>query len=81
MNDLVRDAKKDGRFVKGANLVSPAQRRSKVPPGSLFVVQKSATTWSHVGIVSKVNDTTFDTLEGNTGGRWHRWSECTRPEP
>ena len=32
------------------------------------MVRKSATDWTHVGIVRKVNGETFDPLEGNTGG-------------
>ncbi|WP_105435811.1 CHAP domain-containing protein [Neorhizobium tomejilense] len=65
---LVRDAKNTGRFIEGASLSSAAARRSKVKPGSFFVIRKTANDWTHVGIVHNVNDTTIDTLEGNTGG-------------
>ncbi|PDS34460.1 hypothetical protein CO665_30995 [Rhizobium anhuiense] len=67
VNDLVCDAKKAGRFVAGSSLESPAARRSRIKPGSLFVI-RDGINWSHVGIVLRVNDTTIDTLEGNSGG-------------
>ncbi|MBB4229333.1 CHAP domain-containing protein [Rhizobium mongolense] len=65
---LVQDAKNTGRFIKGTSLSSAAARRSKVRPGSLFVIRETENDWTHVGIVLNVNDTTIDTLEGNTGG-------------
>jgi lysozyme family protein len=65
---LVKDAKDSGRFIGEASLGDPMVRRSKVVPGSLFVIRKSATDWTHVGIVTEVRDDNFLTIEGNTNG-------------
>jgi lysozyme family protein len=65
---LVKDAKASGRFVRESEVGDPIARKSKIPPGSLFVVRRTSTDWTHVGIVLALKTTTFDTLEGNTGG-------------
>lgn len=63
---LVADAKASGRFIAEADLATPAQRKARVPPGSLFVVRDTATDWTHVGIVSEMGMDAFRTIEGNT---------------
>jgi hypothetical protein len=65
---LVKDAKNNGRFIAEGEVATPVARQSKLRPGHLFVVRKSANDWDHVGIVFAVQDKTYDTLEGNTGG-------------
>ncbi|TDX23829.1 lysozyme family protein [Modicisalibacter xianhensis] len=65
---LVKDAKNSGRFVAETSLADPVTRRSKIVPGSLFVIRKSTTDWTHVGIVTEVRDDHFLTIEGNTNG-------------
>jgi len=65
---LVADAKSSGRFIKESDVSTPLLRRSKLRPGFLFVVRKTASDWVHVGLVQAVKDQTFDTLEGNTSG-------------
>lgn len=65
---LVADAKTQGRFVAEREIADPIVRKSRILPGSLFVVRRTSTDWTHVGIVSVLKGTTFDTLEGNTGG-------------
>lgn len=66
---LVGDAKQDGRFIPETALADPKLRSSKISPGSLFVVRKNPTDWTHVGIVIKVEETIFSTIEGNTNGQ------------
>ncbi|PVB59515.1 peptidoglycan-binding protein [Labrenzia sp. 011] len=69
---LVEDAKNARRFIRGSRLDTAQKRLSALQPGMLFVIRKSSTDWTHVGIVRKVNEDTFDTYEGNTskdGGR------------
>lgn len=68
VDQLVADAKNDGRFIGETDLPDSITRRSRLRPGYLFVVRASATDWTHVGIVMALKDRTFDTLEGNTGG-------------
>lgn len=65
---LVADAKASGRFIGEKDVKDPVLRRSRVTPGMLFVVRASPTDWTHTGIVLQLKDTTFDSLEGNTGG-------------
>lgn len=68
VDELVADAKKDKRFISEGEVTTPLLRQSKIRPGYLFVVRKTATDWVHTGIVLNVMPETFDTLEGNTGG-------------
>jgi lysozyme family protein len=63
---LVDDARATGRLVKPSELTTPPERRSKLKPGYIFAVRNGA-SFSHTGFVLSVNDTTFDTVEGNTG--------------
>ncbi|MEP2981597.1 MAG: peptidoglycan-binding protein [Lentilitoribacter sp.] len=66
VDQLVEDAKSTGRFIRGSDLTTPAKRRSVLREGMLFVVRRTSTDWTHVGIVANINDDDFDTLEGNT---------------
>jgi lysozyme family protein len=65
---LVGDAKTGNRFVPEGALADPLQRRSRLKPGDVFVVRQSSTMWTHTGFVLSLNESTFDTIEGNTGG-------------
>ncbi|WP_299815114.1 peptidoglycan-binding protein [uncultured Roseibium sp.] len=72
VDDLVEDAKNANRFIRGSRLDTAQKRLSALRPGMLFVIRKTSTDWTHVGIVRKVNEDTFETYEGNTnkaGGR------------
>jgi hypothetical protein len=68
VDELVKDAKTDGRFIAEGTLPDAISRRSKLRPGYIFVVRNSPNDWVHTGLVLGLNDQTFDTLEGNTGG-------------
>ncbi|NKM69393.1 hypothetical protein [Rhizobium laguerreae] len=68
VDDLVKDAQAENRFIGETELSTPLLRKSKARPGRLFVVRESPTDWTHVGIVLSPMADTFDTLEGNTGG-------------
>jgi lysozyme family protein len=65
---LVEDAQNNARFVRESEIPSPIKRRSVLRPGQLFVVRASQADWTHTGIVLAIDEQTFDTLEGNTGG-------------
>ncbi|MGX1317288.1 lysozyme family protein [Bradyrhizobium sp. USDA 377] len=68
VDELVNDAKASGRFVAESEVRDEVKRRSKLRPGQIFVVRASSTDWTHTGVVLSINDKTFDTFEGNTGG-------------
>ena len=65
---LVADAKASGRFIAEKDVSSTIKRKSKLRPGQIFVVRGSPSDWVHTGILLSINENTFDTLEGNTGG-------------
>jgi lysozyme family protein len=68
VDELVADAKASGRFIAESEVRDEIKRRSKLRPGQIFVVRASSTDWTHTGILLSINDKTFDTFEGNTGG-------------
>ncbi len=66
VDQLVRDAKADGRFLDG-DALGADERVERVPPGALFVVRgKAPADWVHVGIVAEAGPEAFATVEGNT---------------
>ncbi len=65
---LVRDAKSSDRFISERNLSNALQRKSRIPLGCLFVIRKTNTDWTHVGIVTALDNDDFLTIEGNTNG-------------
>jgi lysozyme family protein len=68
VDQLVADAKKDGRFVDDKSVKNPKMRASKIPAGTIYVFRETADNWVHCGIVKSVHEDTFDTFEGNTSG-------------
>ena len=56
-----------GAFFSGADV-----DRADITPGSIFLVRKSATDWTHVGLVTWAEDEVFDTIEGNTNDEGSR---------
>lgn len=68
VDQLVKDAKTDGRFIAEGTVPNAISRRSKLRPGYIFVVRDAPDDWVHTGLVLELKDQTFDTLEGNTGG-------------
>lgn len=60
------NAQAKGLFVKESKVKSGAFPKNKILPGSFFLVRSSNTDWTHIGIVSKAETDTFDTVEGNT---------------
>ena len=68
VDDLVKDAKESGRFIAESSIGDPMVRKTKIMPGSLFVIRKTDTDWIHVGIVTEMGVDTFLTIEGNTSG-------------
>ncbi|WP_338469251.1 hypothetical protein ROLI_016060 [Roseobacter fucihabitans] len=72
---LAAQAKKAGRFL--------AERDAKangIPAGSLFLVRRTSTDWTHVGFVSAAQAGSFQTIEGNTNDDGDRegYEVCAR---
>jgi len=39
---------------------------SLIKPGDIFLIKKSRLDWIHTGIITHIDDTTIETIEGNT---------------
>lgn len=76
VDDLVSSAKLAGIFVSE----NAARDRTNVLGGSLFLVRRTPTDWTHVGIVGHREAETFETIEGNTNDEGHRegYEVCER---
>ncbi|MHC4482387.1 MAG: peptidoglycan-binding protein [Planctomycetota bacterium] len=73
---LARRAKRAGIFLPRP---SKTERR-KIRRGSFFLNRKTANDWVHVGIVTRVFDDYFETIEGNTNDEGSRegYEVCNR---
>jgi hypothetical protein len=75
---LVAQARDAGLFI------SEAEARNRhmelITPGSLFLVRRTDTDWTHVGIVHEVQELLIRTIEGNTNDDGDRegYEVCTR---
>jgi hypothetical protein len=51
-----------------------------VRPGSIFLVRRTSTDWTHAGLVTETAPQTFGTIEGNTNDDGHRegFEVCAR---
>lgn len=56
------------------------QARGSLRPGSIFLIRRTATDWTHTGLVTEVQDGVFDTIEGNTNDDGNRegFEVCAR---
>jgi lysozyme family protein len=64
---MAADAKASGRLIAEAEVATALERRSKIRPGHVFLVRNGSGNYTHTGIVLRLKETTFDTLEGNRG--------------
>jgi Putative peptidoglycan binding domain len=60
-DSLAAQGRETGRFLAEADADPGA-----IPAGSIFLVRRTATDWTHSGIVTWADDDGFDTIEGNT---------------
>jgi peptidoglycan hydrolase-like protein with peptidoglycan-binding domain len=60
-DSLAAQAREAGRFLAGAD-ADP----DSIPAGSIFLVRRTASDWTHTGIVTAADADGFDTIEGNT---------------
>jgi len=65
---LAASARERGLFVDGRSGVTPGQ----VPPGSVFLSRRTATDWTHTGVVLSASEASFETIEGNTNDSGER---------
>lgn len=74
-DSLAAQAREKGRFLAEGD-AAPETVRS----GSLFLVRRTSTDWTHVGIVTETFDTAFSTIEGNTNDEGSRegFEVCAR---
>ncbi|MCP4570382.1 MAG: peptidoglycan-binding protein [FCB group bacterium] len=73
---LAGEAKRKGLFLKEP----AAAGRSKITPGSIFLQRRTATDWTHTGLVVETDGKVFHTIEGNTndGGSREGYEVCRR---
>ncbi|PIE14205.1 MAG: protein with peptidoglycan-binding domain protein [Rhodobacterales bacterium] len=74
-DSLAAQAKASGRFVKESNAIAAG-----LPDGSLFLVRRTSTDWTHVGMVLGATSGFFETIEGNTNdeGSHEGYEVCKR---
>lgn len=73
---LAASAQEKDCFVRGA----VTRDRSRVKPGSLFLSRRTAGDWVHTGIVVRLEEDVFHTIEGNTNDSGDRegYEVCAR---
>jgi hypothetical protein len=74
-DSLAAQAMEAGLFVAEREV-----RRGAIPPGSFFLVRRTRTDWTHVGVVTRSGPDAFDTIEGNTNddGSREGFEVCSR---
>jgi CHAP domain len=67
--------------AREAGLLLPEEEaQGSLRPGSIFLIRRTATDWTHTGFVTDVHDGVFDTIEGNTNddGSREGFEVCAR---
>jgi len=74
-DSLAAQASANDRFVKERDATPES-----VVPGSLFLVRRTSTDWTHVGVVTNADSDGFATIEGNTNDEGSRegYEVCAR---
>jgi len=69
-----------GRFVSEQDLKRGRVQRSEMPTASLFLVRRTDSDWTHVGLVTAFNKDMVETIEGNTNDEGSRegYEVCQR---
>jgi hypothetical protein len=75
-DSLAANAKEKGMFLSETKVKAGEQ----VTPGSFFLQRRTPSDWVHTGIVIKVEDNIFHTIEGNTNDEGSRegYEVCQR---
>lgn len=61
-DELAWSAQKKNLFKEGKSIAD----KTKIPPGSIFLILKAENDWKHTGIVIKTEKEYFQSIEGNT---------------
>lgn len=67
--------------AREAGLFLPEEEaQGSLRPGSIFLIRRTATDWTHTGFVTDVHEGVFDTIEGNTNddGSREGFEVCAR---
>lgn len=74
-DSLAAQAGEKGLFVKERDAVPDG-----LPEGSLFLVRRTSTDWTHTGVVTQAETVSFGTIEGNTNddGSREGYEACER---
>lgn len=74
-DSLVAQARKQQLFLSEADAWN-----SEIPAGSIFMVRRTDTDWTHTGIVLNAEELFFQTIEGNTNddGEREGYEVCSR---
>jgi hypothetical protein len=74
-DSLAAQARAAGRFLPESEA-----RDGRLAAGSLFLVRRTATDWTHTGLVTAADEESFDTIEGNTNddGEREGYEVCAR---
>lgn len=74
-DSLAAQAKAAGLFLRESEADA-----ASVVPGSIFLVRRTSTDWTHTGLVTNASESAFDTIEGNTNDDGDRegYEVCTR---
>jgi len=69
-----------GRFVSEQDLKRGKVQRSEMPTASLFLVRRTDSDWTHVGLVTAFDKDVVQTIEGNTNDEGSRegYEVCKR---
>jgi hypothetical protein len=72
-DQLAAQAKAANRFL------AESDAAAGLPPGSIFLVRKTPTDWTHTGFVAEARPDLFYTIEGNTNddGEREGYEVCT----
>jgi len=72
---LAAQARAAARFLAEKDVTA-----DKVPAGSIFLVRRTSTDWTHTGLVTECHHDAFDTIEGNTNddGSREGYEVCSR---
>lgn len=75
-DSLAVDAKQRGLFLKENNVLD----KTRITPGSFFLVRRTSTDWIHTGIVESAGEDFFYSIEGNTNDEGNRegYEVCQR---
>jgi peptidoglycan hydrolase-like protein with peptidoglycan-binding domain len=79
-DSLAAQAREAGLFVRDSDLRKGTVTIGKMPTASIFLVRRTASDWTHAGLVTAFDKGVFRTIEGNTNDEGSRegYEVCAR---